>query len=223
VIQGAQPRPRAARSRRRLALFAIGAAAVTGVGVGLFAHVVSGERAQGGLALPQLHGQASWSAEERPAPSFDLRDQNGVVVSLAPPSSRPVLLTFFDSHCKEQCPIMGRQLAIMLRRMRSADRPTLVVVSVNPAGDTPTSIRRAMAEWRLAGPWRWHWVRGTRSQLAAVWRDYGITVEPTTNDITHGLALYLVDRHGFERAGYLFPFLPNLVALDLQTLARERV
>jgi len=56
-----------------------------------------------------------------------------------------------------------------------------------------------------------------------MWRDYGITVEPTTNDITHGLALYLIDRKGFERTGYLFPFLPNFVTLDLQTLARERV
>jgi hypothetical protein len=36
------------------------------------------------------------------------------------------------------------------------------------------------------------------------------------------MALYLIDRRGDERAGYLFPFLPNFVALDLRTLARER-
>jgi protein SCO1/2 len=209
--------------RRRLALIAIAAAGVTGVGLGLVAYLVTGERAQGGLALPSLHGQASWTPEERPSPSFALRDQNGAVVSLGSLRSRPVLLTFFDSRCEEQCPIMGRQLATMLRQLAPAERPTLLIVSVNPAGDTRASIRRAMGEWRLAGPWRWHWVRGTRTQLAAVWRDYGITVEPTTNDVTHGLALYLIDRKGFERTGYLFPFLPNFVNRDLQTLARERV
>lgn len=218
----AQSRPTAG-FRRRLALIAIVAGGVTGVGLGLVAYLVTGERAQGGLALPSLNGQASWAAGERPAPPFTLRDQNGSVVSLGALRTRPVLLTFLDSHCVEQCPIMGRQLATMLRQLAPAERPTLLIVGVNPAGDTRASIRRAMREWRLAGPWRWHWVRGTRNELTTVWRDYGITVEPTTNDITHGLALYLIDRRGFERTGYLFPFLPNFVALDLQTLARERV
>ena len=216
----AQSMPRAA-FRRRLALIAIAAGGVTGVGLGLVAYLVTGERAQGGLALPSLHGQASWAAGERPAPAFALRDQNGALVSLAALSNRPVLLTFLDSQCYEQCPIMGRQLATMLRGMAPADRPTVLIVSVNPDGDTAASTRKTMAEWQLAGPWRWHWLGGTESELAAVWRDYGITVEPTTNDVTHGLALYLIDRRGFERTGYLFPFLPNFVARDLKTLGGE--
>jgi cytochrome oxidase Cu insertion factor (SCO1/SenC/PrrC family) len=110
----------------------------------------------------------------------------------------------------------------MLARMAPAVRPTLVVVGINPSGDTPSSIRHAMAKWRLAGPWEWHWLRGTYSQLERVWSAYGITVEPGTNDIAHGMALFLIDRHGFERTGYLFPFLPNFVALDLQKLAEEQ-
>jgi cytochrome oxidase Cu insertion factor (SCO1/SenC/PrrC family) len=220
VSRQPQRKPRAPLGRRFYVLVIVAFAGVTGVGLGLVAHLVASEPAQGGLSR-SLHGQVSWERGERPAPRFALRDHTGGLVSLAALRDRPVLLTFFDSHCAEQCPIMGRQLAIMLRRMPSADRPTLVIVSVNPAGDTQASIRRAMGEWRLAGPWRWHWVRGTGSQLAAVWRDYGITVEPTTNDITHGLVLYLIDRRGFERTGYLFPFLPNFVALDLKTLREE--
>jgi protein SCO1 len=144
------------------------------------------------------------------------------VVSLAKLRGRPILLTFLDSRCQQQCPLIGAQLGTMLQAMAPADRPTLVVVSVDPPGDNQASIRRATAAWRLAGPWRWHWLRGTRRQLAPVWEAYGITVEPTTNDITHGLSLYLIDRQGFQRAGYLFPFLPNFVQLDLQKLAREQ-
>jgi cytochrome oxidase Cu insertion factor (SCO1/SenC/PrrC family) len=111
---------------------------------------------------------------------------------------------------------------MMLRRMEPAVRPALLIVGVNPSGDTPSSIRQAMRKWRLTGPWQWHWLRGTRSQLERVWRAYGIGVEPTTNDVTHGMALYLIDRRGFERTGYLFPFLPNFVSLDLRTLAGEQ-
>jgi cytochrome oxidase Cu insertion factor (SCO1/SenC/PrrC family) len=207
-------------SRARLAALALVLAALGGALLGVVVHL-AGSSAQAGPALPDLHGQATWPPGERRPPPFVLRDQDGALVSLAELRGRPTLLTFFDSRCDEQCPLAGRQLATILRRMTAAERPTLLVVSVNPAGDTPASIRRAMGEWRLAGPWRWHWLRGTQSQLERVWEDYGVTVEPTTHDVGHGLVLYLIDRDGFQRTGYLFPFLPNFVALDLRTLARE--
>jgi protein SCO1 len=218
VSQEAQPR---ARFRRRLAFFAIAAAAVVGLGIGSVAHFADDDPAQGTLALPSFHGQASWKAGEKPAPPISLRDHTGSVVSLEELRGRSVLLTFFDSHCDDQCPITGRQLGTILRNLAPADRPTLVMVSVNPAGDTRASIRRAMKEWRLTGPWRWRWLRGTKSELAAVWDNYGISVEPKTNEIGHSLVLYLIDRRGFERTGYLFPFLPNFVALDLKALGAK--
>jgi protein SCO1 len=211
------------RSRRRLVALLLALGAGGGVSLGVVAHVAFGETDRISPELPALHGQASWGAGERAAPPFRLRDHGGAVVSLAGLRGRPVLVTFLDSHCVEQCPVTGRRLGTILRHMAPADRPTVVVVSVNPAGDSPGNIRHAMAEWQLVGPWRWHWLRGTRAKLARVWAAYGIAVQPTTNDITHGLALYLVDRRGFQRTGYLFPFLPNFVALDLKTLARERV
>jgi protein SCO1 len=208
------------RRLRRLGLLLIAVGAVTGIGLGIVAHLAVGGRGEG-LGLPALHGQASWSPGEKRAPAFRLRDHDGPLVSLEELRGRPVLLTFLDSACHQQCPIMGRQLGLMLRRMPPAERPALLIVSVNPSGDSPASIRQAMASWRLAGPWRWHWLRGTKPELAAVWRAYGMTVVPGTT-ITHGLALYLIDRRGFERTGYLFPFLPNFVALDLRSLGRER-
>ena len=210
------------RSRPRIVALLLTLGAVGGAGLGLVAHVALGGGERSSPELPALHGQASWAAGERAAPQFRLRDQNGALVSLARLRGRPVLVTFLDSQCEEQCPIQGAQLGTMLRGMAPADRPALVIVSVDPADDTPASIRQAMRDWRLAGRWRWHWLRGTRSELARVWAAYGIAVKPTTNDVTHGLALYLVDRRGFQRTGYLFPFRPTFVALDLRTLANER-
>jgi cytochrome oxidase Cu insertion factor (SCO1/SenC/PrrC family) len=205
-------------SRVRVAVLVLGLGALGGTGIGLIVATFTGAQAKAGL--PALHGQASWTAGERRAPTIFLPDQSGRRVSLEA-LRRPVLLTFFDSRCRGQCPIEGRQLGIMLRRMAPAARPTLLIVGVNPSGDTPTSIRHAMRTWGLTGPWQWHWLRGPRHELERVWRAYGIAVEPMTNDVTHGMALYLIDRRGFERAGYLFPFLPNFVALDLRALAEE--
>lgn len=208
--------------RKRFVGLLLALAALGGIAVGFVARAVAGP-AGSAPELPAMHGQASWAPGGRTAAPFRLGDQNGALVSLAALRGRPVLLTFLDSRCEEQCTTTGVDLGMMLRRMDPRERPRLVIVSVDPAGDTTASIRRAMREWRLAGPWRWHWLHGNRRDLARVWEAYGITVQPTTNDIVHGLALYLIDKQGFQRAGYLFPFLPNFVALDLQTLAREDV
>jgi protein SCO1 len=210
-----------ARGRGRFVALLLGLAVLGGIGAGAIAHAVARGTTDTALALPELHGQATWSSGERPAARFTLRDQDGTVVSLAELRGRPVLLTFLDSECRDQCSIAGRQLGTILRQMAPDDRPTLLVVSVNPDGDTPESVRHATAQWQLTGPWPWHWLRGTESELAPVWAAYGIAVEPTTRDIAHGLPLFLIDGRGFQRTGYLFPFLPNFVALDLQKLAKE--
>ena len=95
----------------------------------------------------------------------------------------------------------------------------MLIVSVDPTGDTAASVRSAARRWRLEPGW--HWLSGSHSQLAAVWHEYGIVVRPTTNDIVHGAAVYLVDRSGDERAGYLTPLLPNFMALDVRHIAAE--
>jgi cytochrome oxidase Cu insertion factor (SCO1/SenC/PrrC family) len=210
--------------RLRLAGMILLAAVAVGVGGGALVGALTGSgTAAVRLALPTLHGQAVWQAGARPAPNITLRDQSGSVVSLAALRGRPVLLTFLDSQCKSSCPIVGRQLGSVLRRLPAAERPTLVIVSVNHTGDTPTGIRHALAEWHLNGAWAVHWLNASsRAQLASVWRSYGVRVVPTTNDVVHSLALYLIDRRGYERTAYLFPFLQGFVQRDLGRLAQER-
>lgn len=198
-------------------------AAVLGVAGGVLVRDLRRSEPRGAVtaASAAFHGQGSWAPGARPAPGFALRDQHGALVSLRSLRGRPVLLTFLDSQCTSRCPIEGRQLGSILRRLPRASRPVVVVVSVDRAGDTPLGIRRALAKWHLAGPWSLHWLNApTRARLAAVWRAYGVQVEPTSHDIVHSLALFLVDRHGDERTAYLFPFLPAFVQGDLVRLSR---
>lgn len=204
----------------RTVMLIVCSTAVAGIGIGVALHEFAwhGSGKAAAAMLPALHGQASWDPGRRLAPAFSLEDQNGKPVTLSALRGRPVLLTFLDSQCKQECPIQGRQLGSLLRRLPGAERPTLVVVSVDPVGDTPASIRHAMAKWRLAGPWAWHWLNGNRTTLRTVWHLYGITVDPTSGDIVHSLVLYLIDRSGYERTAYLYPFLPAFVQGDLARL-----
>jgi cytochrome oxidase Cu insertion factor (SCO1/SenC/PrrC family) len=147
-----------------------------------------------------------------------LRDQSGSRFSLSSLRGRTVVVEFFDSHCRAECPLAGRALAASERSLPAARRPVLLVVSVNPQ-DTSASVRAAIRSWGLAGLAPWHWLMGTHAQLAPVWSAYHIFVEPTRGDINHTEALYLLDRRGDERSGYLFPYLPASVSHDMGVLA----
>jgi protein SCO1/2 len=208
------------RSVAGLAVPAILGAAIAGVLGGVALHFATARSPSAPApALPAFHGTQSWGSGQRRAPAFALRDQNGRLVSLASFRGRNVIVTFLDSHCREQCPIAGRQLGGIVRGLPPAKRPAVLIVSVNPA-DTARSVRAAARRWRLAPGW--HWLLAPRSRVAATERAFGIEVRPAQGgDLVHSLAVYLVDRHGFERTGYVFPFLPGFVAHDLRTLARE--
>jgi protein SCO1/2 len=165
---------------------------------------------------PILHGDAVWSSGVKTAPTIRLRDQSGRIVSLASLHGHVVLLTFLDSLCTADCPLEGGMLRNIQRRVPPADRPEVLVVSVDPA-DTPTTVGSFVRESHLSPPW--HWLMGTRAQLAKVWRAYGITVIPRAGDISHSTVLYLIDQHGDERAGFLFPFPVGEVAHDVRAIS----
>jgi cytochrome oxidase Cu insertion factor (SCO1/SenC/PrrC family) len=168
---------------------------------------------------PALRGQATWPAGKLAAPPIRGRDQKGGEFSLRSLRGRTVAIAFFDSHCHAECPLEGRAMASAERTLSAGQRPVLVAVSVNPR-DTPASARRAARAWGLAHAAPWYWVMGKRAALAPIYRAYHIYVGKAVHgDIQHTEALILVDRRGYERSGYLWPFATRFVAHDLRVLA----
>jgi cytochrome oxidase Cu insertion factor (SCO1/SenC/PrrC family) len=221
----ASARRSGAPSRVRIAGVLI-VAVLAGLGVGLGVHLLTAGTAPPRAVVTSrfgLHGEATWAEGVRPAPVMDtLRDQTGRLFSLASVRGRTVAVVFFDSRCHQQCPLQGRALAAAERSLPTAQRPVLVAVSVNPL-DTPRSAASAARAWGLGSTAPWHWLMGTRRQLAPVWAAYHIYVSPrpVNGDIVHTEALYLVDRRGYERSAYLWPFASRFVTLDLRTLGRS--
>jgi cytochrome oxidase Cu insertion factor (SCO1/SenC/PrrC family) len=199
-----------------------------GAGLGVALHALL-QRSSAGLTQATislrhgLYGQATWASGAVPAPPINtLHDQTGASFSLGSLHGRTVALVFFDSHCRQECPLEGRQLAASERRLPAAQRPELVVVSVNPQ-DTAASVREAIRNWGLAGVSPWHWLMGTHKQLSRIWAEYNIQVSPPIDgDINHTEALYLIDRRGYERAGYLWPFASRFATYDMRALAARK-
>ena len=204
---------------RRWYAVSVATAAVVGIAIGVAFHSRLTGSAAADVAVPALHGQATWVAGSRAAPVFALRDQRGRRVSLGLLRGRTIALTFLDSVCRRACPLEGQMLASAIRQVPGAVQPQLVVVSVNPGGDTARSVAHAMQKWRL--PAGTLWLLGTRAQLKRVWDAYKITVDPISGYIVHSTAVYLLDKHGYERAGFLMPFVTGLVADDFRVLGNE--
>jgi cytochrome oxidase Cu insertion factor (SCO1/SenC/PrrC family) len=192
---------------RRFALV-VAAAAVCGIAAGVA--IAALDRHPAAVKLPELHGQAIWRAGARPAPARGLPSLRG----------HTSVVTFMDPLCTSICPIEGRQLASIIRRLPAASRPAIVIVSVNPQA-TARDAARASTKWQLE-PFHPQWVLGTHAALSRVWAAYHVQVKPTKGDIVHTLVAYLLDRRGDERTAYLFPFAPAFVQHDLARLAAER-
>jgi cytochrome oxidase Cu insertion factor (SCO1/SenC/PrrC family) len=201
---------------------AIGSALVTGGCIGLVAAliliaVVRWRDPVGNAAGPRpAVADATWAAGTRPAPDFTLANQDGRAISLSSLHGRVILLTFLDSRCTQLCRIEGPQLGDVQRALPEAERPLIVVVSVNPE-DTAASVRTAARNWGWR-PGDWQWLMGDRKHLGAVWGAYGVDVRQTPDDVLHTGALYVIDRAGDQRAGYATPFDQQRVTRSIETL-----
>ena len=115
-------------------------------------------------------------------PDFTLTDQNGRRVSLGATRGQVAILTFLSTTCRPTCPLIAQQIRGALDEMSANPNPNhspthaqpvpVLIVSANPAADTPAAVRRFLGEASLEG--RVEFLTGTPGELRAVWRAYGI-------------------------------------------------
>jgi protein SCO1 len=131
----------------------------------------------GGLLAAGINSSAPSPAPVRfvpppgPARDFRLRDESGRIRSLADARGDVVAMTWIYSTCRDLCPAEGNIISDAVRRL-GARGIQVYVMSVDPVGDTPERVR-AWLKRRQFGP-EAHYLMGTRSQLAPVWRAYAI-------------------------------------------------
>lgn len=217
----ARPGPALRSVRGRFAL-AAAVAVVTGALIGVVLHLADERQGPSALALPSFHGQGHWGPAERRAPDFRFRDQSGATVSLSAQRGKPVLIAFVATGRAGDSDREAVSLAQALALVPSPLRPAIDLISLDPRGDTPARIRAAANRWGLRPPFSW--LSGSPLDLARTAREYGVGGEPPPQpgSSENSTPLYLVNREGFERAGYLFPFFPTVLASDIERLHRER-
>lgn len=154
------------------------------------------------------------------APGFSLADQSGVQVSLAGQHGHPVALLFLDTQCAGSCAQLVEKVhSAMTMLGQKASQVRWVAVSVDPAHDTAQTASAFVTDHQLAGNLRY--LVGSQSQLAPVWKAYGVTAPSGTNA---GQApggwpgVFLIDDSGRERVYLDSGFDPSALASDLKAL-----
>ncbi|MBE7210709.1 MAG: SCO family protein [Gluconacetobacter diazotrophicus] len=103
------------------------------------------------------------------------------------------LIFFGDADCADWCPLTLKQMSDALKRLDpGAARVQPILITVDPAHDTPAHLRQYVAPFgpHLLG------LTGTPGALAPVWRAFGVRVEERDAAIDHTAALFLLDPRG---------------------------
>jgi len=137
-----------------------------------------------------------------PAHEFTLVDQHGHAVSLRSLRGHPVVLTFLDPHCTDICPITSAEFVQADRLLGSAmNRVTFVGINVNPYAISSADVLAYTRAHQLEGLSNFRFLTGSTTQLANVWKDYGVFVQaPSPSaDVVHTSVTYFIDRSGVVR------------------------
>jgi protein SCO1/2 len=157
-------------------------------------------------------------------PEFALRNSNGRLVRLSQFRGKAVLLTFIYDHCPDTCPLIVANLHTALLRLGpKATKLQIIAISVDPKGDTPTTIKAFLAAHEMTG--RMEYLIGSFEELAPVWRAYGVQVQasPEKREDVVGHSAFLYGITGRGSAVVLYPptFDPSWVVHDVPLLAAD--
>jgi protein SCO1 len=159
------------------------------------------------------------------APDFTLVDGiNGRPTTLSAQLGKVVVLAFLYTHCPDVCPLTAEEFRQAQQRLTDdeRDRTIFVAVSVDPRQDTPAAVQGFAKDHGLTKGFVF--LIGGASQLQPVWSAYGIRIEtdPTTTEVGHSDAIYLLDRRGRVRLLVHSNIAAADLANDVKVLSAER-
>ena len=197
----APPHPSPARGegasrRRRAALLSIGLCLAAGMPVAAQAAPVA-------VATPAALPSAPFPADIRP--KFRLTDQTGREVTEADFAGRPMAIFFGYASCQAICSVALPQLGAALDLLgERAATLAPILITVDPARDTPESMRATLPKWhpRLIG------LTGSEAALADARAAFQVEAKkvfdgPEGPVYAHGSFIYLFDRN--HRLSTLLP------------------
>ncbi len=174
-------------------------------------------------AAPPALEQATRLDAARPLPDFELADQAGRPFGRDRLRGHWTLMFFGFTNCPDVCPTTLATLADVRRQLAdlpASDRPAVVLVSVDPARDTPEALGRYVAHFdpEFLG------VTGPAAALEILARDLGaaFSIGPPSADgnysVDHTAAIFLIDPAAAFAAVFGSPHIADVIAHDYRSI-----
>jgi protein SCO1 len=156
------------------------------------------------------------------APPLALHNYLGQPVNINSYRGKAVLVTFLYTNCPDICPLITSNLRVAQNLMGKAvsSKAQIIAVSVDPKGDTPKAVGAFLARHEMTG--RMQYLTGTASELARVWRAWGVGSERDDQQpqfINHSGLIYGITAAGKRTTIYAANFKPADIAHDVPLLA----
>ena len=103
------------------------------------------------------------------APGFSLIDQTGTKLGAQDQLGHWSIVTFMYTRCPDVCPLIANTLRTAMLKLTDL---RVLAVSVDPKNDTPSAVRTFLSRHRVSA--KFHYLTGTRAQLAPVWAKYHV-------------------------------------------------
>lgn len=132
-------------------------------------------------------------------PSIPMTNQNSKPTALTDYRGKAVLITFVDSQCTDDCPIITHMFAqindILKKNPAAFAHSHLVTISIDPAHDTPPVLRSYGLKYlndKASGFNHWEFVDLTPSNLKRLATDFGVSYMQVKGDIEHTMDITLI-------------------------------
>ncbi len=170
---------------------------------------------------------ASRLAVIRTPPDFTLTTQADEPLRWENLRGKIVLVSFVFTTCGGSCPATTHRMSRVARTLADRgllkdDRLRLLSITLDPARDTPETLRNYMKAYEV-DPAHWTFLTGPRDRVEKVHAAWGMWAKPApSGQFDHPSRVFLVDGRGGVREIYNLDFFkPAWVADDVQSLLQE--
>jgi len=183
-----------------------------------------------GPSKPTILGQATsyrngayegLTISPRAEPALELRNYLGNEVNVKSFLGKAVLVTFLYTHCPLACPLIASHLHTAWEEMSPKVRKEvqIIAVSVDPKGDTPTTVSAFVADHGMTG--KMDYLIGGANQLGSVWSAWGVGAKADAGDpglVNHTSLIYGITAKGDILTAYQDTTQPAVIVHDVPKL-----
>ncbi len=136
-------------------------------------------------------------------PDIPFVTQNGKTVTFSRYRGKAVLITFFDSQCTEDCPVISAHMKavnnLLTKNPAAYAKSHLLSISIDAAHDTPPVLRKYGLKYlngNAAGFSHWGFVHLTPTNTERMATAFGVVYVQEAHDIDHTMQTALIGKDG---------------------------